>query len=321
MGIGLHAHQTGGSTEERSEVRALKDGRIRVRTGMQDSGQGHQTALSAIAAETLGLTADQVIVEQGDSSWLEKGGGTGGSNLLPIAAPTMVRAALLMVDKAKNLAAEILETAGADIEYASGTFTVAGTDRRVSFAEIAARFPEVPADAGVQEPGAGCVGELDFEGQHATFPNGCYIAEVELDPDTGKVRLDRFSGIDDLGRLISPAMADGQIVGGAVQGIAEVMFEGAVYDRDSGQLMNGSLMDYHIPRADEIPSMPIEWLETPSPNNPLSVKGAGEVGTIGAPAAVFNAVHDALRPLGVVHVDMPLTPQKVWQAIQTAGKA
>lgn len=318
LGIGVHIHATGGSTAERSKVELLPDGRVRVRTGTQDSGQGHQTTLAQVAAESLGISADRVVVEQGDSNNLVVGGGTGGSCLMPIAANTVHRAALKMVDNGKKLAGNILEAAEADIEYEAGSFRVAGTDRAISFAELMARLPDVPAET--LEPGlrGGCVGELDFEGLHTTFPNGAYAVELEVDPDTGKIRLDRFTGIDDLGRIVNEPLAYGQIVGGIAQAIGEVVMEGSIFDQESGQLLSGSLMDYAFPRADDIPPIAHSWAPTASPNSILGVKGAGEVPSIGGPGPIMNAVIDALKEDGVDHIDIPMTPEKVWRAIHAA---
>ena len=308
--IGFHLHATGGSVAERSEVRALPDGTVLVRTGTQDSGQSHRATLALVAAEALELPPERIRVEQGDSDALEVGGGTGGSNLMPVAGNTVHRTALAMLDRARALAAETLEAAEADIDYGAGTFRIAGTDRRVTLAEVAAL-----ADADRAEDAPGCVAQLDFAGTHTTWPNGAFACEVEVDPETGAVRIDRFAGVDDLGRIFNPAAAEGQLHGGIAQGIGEALMEGIRLDA-TGQPLNASFMDSPLPRAADLPPIGIAWAETPSPNAPIGAKGVGELGSIGAPGVVVNAVLDALAPLGVRHLDKPLTPLKIWSALQ-----
>ena len=307
--IGFHLHATGGSTAERSEVRALADGTVLVRTGAQDSGQSHRATLALVAAEALDLPPGCIRVEQGDSGHLEIGGGTGGSNLMPVAGNTVHRTAVEMLARARQLAAEMLEAAEADIDYRGGTFRIAGTDRGVTLAEVAARA-EV-------DDAPGCVARLDFAGTHTTWPNGAFACEVEVDPETGAVRIDRFAGVDDLGRIFNPPAAEGQIHGGIAQGVGEALMEGIRLDAD-GQPLNASFMDYPLPRAADLPPLPIAWAPTPSPNAPIGAKGVGELGSIGTPGVVVNAVLDALAPLGVRHLDMPLTPEKVWRALRSA---
>ena len=320
-GIGMSMHATGGSTAERSEVKALPDGRVRVRPGTQDSGRGHKTALARVAAEALGLGEAAVVVEQGDSDGLTRGGGTGGSNLMPIAANTVHRAARRLIDNARLAAADALEAAVADIEYEAGMLTVAGTDRAISLAELAARLPDPPADQDPGEPHPGCLGLADFEGKHSTYPNGAYVVEVEVDPATGHVRLDRFTGIDDLGRMIDEPSALGQVYGGIAQAVGEVLMEGMVYDAASGQLLSGSLMDYALPRADHMPAFRHAWRPTGSPNSALGVKGVGELPSIGGPGPIANAVLDALGDYGVAHLDIPLTAEKICRAIRDGSTA
>lgn len=315
LGLGLHLHATGGSTAERSEVRALPDGTVLVRTGTQDSGQGHRTALAIVASETLEIPVDRIRVEQGDSDVLTKGGGTGGSNLLSIAGNTVHRTALQMLDQAKQVAAHLLEAAVPDVEYGFGEFRIAGTDRSIALGEVAAGWERIPPEQRDGELGSGCVAQFDFEGLHTTFPNGAYAVEVEVDPETGKVRVDRFTGVDDLGRVINEPTALGQLHGGIAQEIGEALLEHVHYDPASGQLLTGSLMDYCLPRADDMPFFRLGWAPTASPNALIGAKGVGEVSSIGAPGPVMNAVLDALRPLGVEHLDTPLTPEKVWRAI------
>lgn len=318
LGLGLHLHATGGSVAERSEVRALPDGTVLVRTGTQDSGQGHRTALAIVAAETLEIPVERIRVEQGDSDFLTKGGGTGGSNLLSIAGNTVHRTALKMIDQARQVASHLLEAAVQDVEYGFGEFRIAGTDRTIALAEVAAGWDRIPQEQRDGELGSGCMAQLDFEGLHTTFPNGGYAVEVEVDPDTGKVQVERWTGIDDLGRVINEPTALGQLHGGIAQEIGEALLERVHYDPESGQLLSGSLMDYCLPRADDMPFFDLGWAPTASPNALIGAKGVGEVSSIGGPGPVLNAVLDALRPLGIEHLDTPLTPERVWRAIDDA---
>lgn len=316
LGLGLHLHATGGSTAERSEVRALGDGTVLVRTGTQDSGQGHRTALALVAAAALEIPAERIRVEQGDSDFLTKGGGTGGSNLLAIAGNTVHRTALQMLAQAKRVAAHLLEAAVEDVEYGGGSFRIAGTDRTLTLAEAAAGWDRLPPERRDGELGAGCMAQLDFEGVHTTFPNGGYAVEVELDPETGRVRVERWTGVDDLGRVINEPTARGQLHGGLAQEIGEILLERVHYDLGSGQLLTGSLMDYALPRADDVPFFDLAWAPTDSPHSPIGAKGVGEVSSIGGPGPLLNAVLDALRPYGIEHLDPPLTSERVWRAIR-----
>jgi carbon-monoxide dehydrogenase large subunit len=230
---------------------------------------------------------------------------------MPVAGNTVHRTALAMLDRARRLAAEMLEAAEADIDYGAGAFRIAGTDRGLTLAEVAAR-----AEAAAEDDAPGCVAQLDFAGVHTTWPNGAFACEVEVDPETGAVRVDRFTGVDDLGRIFNPPAAEGQLHGGIAQGIGEALMEGMRLDAD-GQPLNASFMDAALPRAADLPPIAIAWAQTPSPNAPIGAKGVGELGSIGAPGVVVNAVLDALAPLGVRHIDMPLTPETVWRAMRS----
>jgi carbon-monoxide dehydrogenase large subunit len=318
LGVGLHLHATGGSTAERSEVRALADGSVLVRTGTQDSGQGHRTALAQVAAEALEVPLERVRVEQGDSDFLETGGGTGGSNLMAIAGNTVHRTALEMLERARQIAAQRLEAAVEDLEYGQGAFRIAGTERGATLAEVAAFWDGLPPERQEGELAGGCMAQLDFEGLHTTFPNGGYAVEVEVDPETGKIEVARWTGVDDLGRVFNEATARGQLHGGLAQEIGEVLLERVHYDPETGQLLSGSLMDYALPRADEVPNFDLAWAPTDSPNSPIGAKGVGEVSSIGGPGPLLNAVLDALRPHGIEHLDPPLTPERVWRALRDA---
>ena len=309
-GIGFSLHATGGSTAERSEVRALPDGTIIVRTSSQDSGQSHRETLAIVASRALEIPVDRIRVEQGDSAHLATGGGTGGSNLMPVAANTVHRTALDMLQRAKETASELLEVGQVDIDYGRGEFWVAGTDRRVSLAQIAQHV-----SASEEDPG--CVSQLDFEGKHTTFPSSAMLCEVEIDPETGATRIDRFISVNDLGEVFHPEAAEGQMHGGFAQGIGEALMEGMRFDGD-GQPLTGSLMDYQLPRADDLPMFGNGWMPTNSPNSLVGAKGVGELPSIGTPGLVVNAVLDALNPLGVRHIEKPITPFKIWHAIDAA---
>ena len=220
-----------------------------------------------------------------------------------------------MIDRAREMAAREMEAAAQDIEYESGSLRIAGTDRSLSLAELVGRFPNVAdAPVGDGQP-AGCVGELSFEGKHTTFPNGAYVIEVEVDPGTGGISVDRITGIDDLGRIIHDGSAVGQIMGGLAQAVGEVLMENMMFGPD-GQPLSASLMDYALPRANDLPMFDLCWSSTDSPNSLLGVKGVGELSSIGGPGPISNAVHDALAPFGIRNLDNPLTPEKIWRAIQ-----
>ncbi len=311
LGVSFHLHATGGSTAERSEVRAAADGLVHGRPGTQDGGQGPGRALAAVAAAALELAPARVRVAQGDSDRLAIGGGTGGSNLVAVAANTVDRAAKAMLESARARAAAVLEAAATDLAYDAGRFTVKGTDRGIDLFDLAAAAPARGDDA------PDCVGTCDFTGVPSTFPCGGYAVEVELDPATGALRVERWCGLDDIGRVIDPPGALGQLQGGITQALGESLSEAVVYD-GSGQLLTGSLMDYALPRAADVPAFALDFAPTPSPNSRLGVKGVGEVGAIGGVAALVNAVHDALRPAGVGHVDRPFTPEKLWRAVAAA---
>jgi len=302
--FGFFLHATGGALTERAQVRALADGAVLVRSGSQDSGQGHAEALARVASEALEIERARIRVEQGDSDW-GADGATGGSNLASVTMNTVHRTALAMVEQARATAADLLEAAEVDIAYGKGSFRIAGTDRAVDLAAVA---------GAMEESGGNCMAQLDFDGEHTTWPNGAFAVEVEVDPETGGVRIDRVAGVTDLGRVIDPERAFGQIVGGLGQGVGETLMEGMRFDAD-GQPLNASLMDYALPRAADLPMLVHDWAPTGSPNALLGAKGVGEVASIGAPGALANAVLDALASRGIDHLDMPLTPVSIWSAL------
>ena len=317
MGIAHYIENCGSGPEETGRMRVEPDGSVVFSIGTQDNGQGHQTAYGQIIASRLGIDIAQVRVIQGDTDLVMTGAGTGGSRSLPIGGVSCDRAATGVIEKGKRIAAEILESAVQDIEFSNGTFSIVGTDRTASLTEIA-RAATDPANLPEgEEPG------LTGEGTHGTavytFPNGCHVCEVEVDPETGRVTVDRYAALDDFGTVINPKLLAGQVYGGISQGVGQALHENCVYD-DDGQLLSGSFMDYGLPRADDIPNILFDYHEdAPCATNPLGLKGSGEAGAVGAPPAVMNALIDALSERGVTAIDMPATPQSVWRAIREAA--
>lgn len=316
-GIGLSSYIeacAGGSPED---ARLVMDdaGKLTIFIGTQSNGQGHATAYGQLAADALGLDIAEVTMVQGDTDRVRTGGGTGGSRSVPIGGVAVTRAAEALIEKGKRLAAHLLEAATADVEFAEGRFTIVGTDRSVGLTEVAAK-----AKAGQVPDGE--TPELDGDGRFkppaATFPNGTHVVELEVDPDTGGVTLERYIVVDDFGAVVNPLMLAGQVHGGIAQGAGQALIEEAAYDPESGQLLTGSFMDYGMPRADLLPQIEFHLRNVPCTTNPLGIKGAGEAGAIGAPPAVINGLIDALRPYGITHIDMPATPHKIWRAIQAA---
>jgi aerobic carbon-monoxide dehydrogenase large subunit len=304
IGLATYIEVCGGAGPQLAVVRLERDGNAKVVIGSQSTGQGHQTAYAQLIAEQLDLPPDRVRVVQGDTDSIASGFGTGGSSSIPAGGASVSVAAKKLADNLKKLAADALEAGPSDLEMADGRVRVVGTDRTVSFADLAARgTPEqlVAEDAWTPQP---------------TFPNGTHLVEVEIDPSTGRVEIVNYVVVDDFGVTINPLLLEGQVVGGAVQGIGQALMERTVYDKDSGQLLTASLMDYALPRADDAPAFHFETRNIPCTVNILGVKGAGEAGTIGAAPAVMNAVADALwRAHRIRHIDMPATPERVWAAI------
>jgi carbon-monoxide dehydrogenase large subunit len=302
---------------ESAEVRAHPTGSITVFTGSHSHGQGHETTFAQLVSDRFGVPLDMVDIVHGDTRQVPFGMGTYASRSLAVGGTALVKAMDKIVAKAKKIAAHMLEAAEADIEFADGKFSVAGTDRGVPFAQVAfaAYVPHnYPIDT--VEPG---LNETAFyDPINFTYPAGAYIAEVEIDRETGTVELVNFTGADDFGRIINPLIVEGQVHGGLVQGIGQALYENAVYD-ESGQLKTGSFMDYCMPRADNFLPFKLETNTTLCAHNPLGAKGCGEAGTIGAPGAIMNAVVDALAPLGIVDLDMPATSERVWRAMTSAA--
>ena len=312
--IGLPGEGWGAGLWESANVRVHLTGKVVVTTGSQSHGQGHETSVAQVTADELGIAVEDVIVQHSDTLGTPFGYGTYGSRSTAVGTVAVYRSLQRIKDKAKAVGAHMLEAAVEDVVFEDGKVYVKGSpDNAKTIQEIAG------AAAVAYDLPAGMEPFLDdtayYDPPNCTYPFGTHICIVEVDPETGQVDLKRYIAIDDVGKVINPMIVDGQVHGGIVQGVAQALWEGAVYD-ENGQLVSGSLMDYALPRADLLPPLEVDRTETPSPVNPLGVKGAGETGTIAATPAVVNAVVDALAPLGVRHIDMPMTPQRVWQTIQ-----
>ena len=302
---------------EAATIRVNPTGSISILTGSHSHGQGHETAFTQIVAEYLGVDPDSVEVVHGDTGRIPFGMGTYGSRSAAVGGSAIVRAAEKIVDKARKIAAHLMEASEADVVFEDGAFKVAGTDKSTAFGEVALAA-YVPHNYPIETVEPGLEETAFYDPKNFTFPAGTYICEVEVDPDTGTVSIDRFAAADDFGVVINPMIVAGQVHGGLVQGIGQALVENCVYD-ESGQLVNASYMDYAMPRADDVPSFTLDTCETACTHNPLGVKGCGEAGAIGAPAAVMNAVHDALASRGVSHLEMPASPGRVWSALQAAA--
>ena len=311
IGLGMYMHSTGGSRDETCEVRLRRDGSVLLTTGTQSGGQGHQTALASLIAGALQISPSRVEVLQGDTADIPSGGGTGGSSMVSIAGMTACRAASRMLVQAKEVASQALEAATADIEYQCGDFIISGTDRRTSLSQVAEFIHESGYD------GIGCAGIAQFDGTNTTHPCGAYVVEIECDPDTGVIEIVQIVGVDDIGRILVPALADGQLHGSWAQSVGTSLMESVRFDADEeGQVVSGSLMDYQLPRAADLPFFKLDKHTTLCRNNALGVKGVGEVASLGAPGAIDNAVADMLRSQNARPVAGPATPHQVWLAIR-----
>ncbi len=300
---------------EAGEVRVHPTGKVTVFTGTHSHGQGHETTFAQVVADRLGIPMDDVSIEHGDTGKILFGMGTYGSRSLAVGGSAIVKAVDKVIAKGRKIAAHLMEAADADVVFEGGQFKVAGTDKAIPFAQVALtayvphNFPHDKLEPGLNE-------NAFYDPSNFTFPAGSYVCEVEVDPATGAVKIERFSACDDFGNVINPMIVEGQVHGGVAQGIGQAMLEHGVYDNETGQLLTGSLMDYALPRADDLPSFTVETAKgTPCTHNPLGVKGCGEAGAIGAPAAVINAICNAL---GVKDVPMPASPYTVWKAAQAA---
>ena len=291
------------------------DGSVTVNTGSTSMGQGNETAYAQIVCDTLGVAPERVQVLWGDSDALGSGRGNGGSGALTVGGSAMLRATEKIVEHGRRIAARAMEAAPEDIVFRDGRFLVTGTDRGLGLAEVA-RVAYGPKPAPGME--SGFTETAAFTPPAVTFPNGCQICEVEIDEATGVLQIVRHTVVDDVGKMVNPLLVKGQIHGGVVQGLGQALFENLVYDDTTAQLLAGSFMDYAMPRADDVPFFEVDSHEVVTQVNPLGAKGVGEAGTVGALPALVNAVNDALAPLGVRHLDMPMTPERVWRAIQEA---
>jgi len=309
-GVGQYLEVTAPPSSEMGGIRFGEDGTVTIVTGTLDYGQGHASAFAQVLCDRLGVPFDAVRLLQGDSDQLIAGGGTGGSKSLMASGAAIVEASVLCIEAGKQAASEVLEAAAADIEFNSrgGEFRIAGTDRAIGIMELAAQRP----------------GMLDVQTIHdgapSAYPNGCHVCEVEVDPETGVVEVVQYNMVNDFGVMVNPMLVEGQAHGGIVQGIGQALLEAMAYDED-GQLQTGSFMDYAVPHAVHAPNMPMGSHPVPAKTNVLGVKGCGEAGCAGALPSVMNALVDALRPMGIAHIDMPATPERVWQAIQASQVA
>jgi carbon-monoxide dehydrogenase large subunit len=302
---------------ESATVRVNATGSISVMTGSHSHGQGHETSFAQVVADMIGIPEDMVEIVHGDTANSPMGMGTYGSRSLAVGGSAMVKATEKIIAKARKIAAHLLEASDADIELKDGKFSVAGTDKSVDWAGVTLAA-YVPHNYPLEDLEPGLEETSFYDPSNFTYPAGAYACEVEVDPETGRVRIDRFAAADDFGNIVNPMIVTGQVHGGIGQGVGQALLEGAVYD-DNGQLLSGSYMDYAMPRADDLPNYVVDHsCQTPCTHNPLGVKGCGEAGAIGSPPAVVNAVIDALNRGGhkVAHIDMPLSPARVWAAMQ-----
>jgi carbon-monoxide dehydrogenase large subunit len=300
---------------EYAEIRFEPSGGATLLVGTKSQGQGHETMYRQIACERLGIAPTELRVVEGDTDAVAYGAGSFGSRSAAIGGSALWFAADKVIAKGKRIAAHLLEAAEADVAFAAGRFSIAGTDRGVSLKEVARASFAIGALPGGIEPGL--LESATFSPVQETFPNGTHVCEVEVDPDTGAVELVNYVVVDDVGTEINPLTLHGQVVGGIVQGLGQILMEQIVYDRESGQLLTGSFMDYALPRAGDLCHFEVGHNAVPTKLNPLGAKGAGEAGTVGALAAAMNAIVDAL---GTEDIEMPATGERVWRALQKIGK-
>jgi carbon-monoxide dehydrogenase large subunit len=304
LGIACFLETSRGAPNEGAEVRFETDGGVTVAVGTESNGQGHETAYAQIAADRLGVPLPAVRYVQADTRAVKSGAGHGGARSMHMGGAALVKAIDAALARARATAAHLLQASEGELVLEAGAFAVRGTERRIPLLSIA------------RESGAALGEHVMNMTDVFTFPSGCHVAEVEIDPETGAASLVRYTAIDDYGRLINPMLTEGQVQGGVAQGIGQALLEHTVYDSESGQLLSGSLTDYALPRAADLPSFDIALVERPTAANPLGVKGSGQAGCIAAPQTVMAAILDALRPAGVRAIDMPATPEKIWKALQ-----
>jgi carbon-monoxide dehydrogenase large subunit len=315
LGVGCYVETTAAGTTEMGGIRFNDDGTVTIVTGTLDYGQGHAAPFAQILTDKLGVPFDKIKLVQGDSDRLVTGGGTGGSRSAMLSGTAIMQAADKVIEKGKDIAAQVLEASAGDIEFKSGRFVIAGTDRAVDIMQLAERV------RGGLKLADGAAASLDVnhvtDPVPGTFPNGVHVAEVEIDPETGDAQVVKYTAVNDFGTVVNPMIVEGQIQGGVVQGLGQALLEGAVYDAE-GQLLTGSFMDYAMPRAHNAPNITVLNRGVPTKTNPVGAKGCGEAGCSGGLPTVANAVIDALSDLGIRDLPMPMTPARVWEAIDRA---
>jgi aerobic carbon-monoxide dehydrogenase large subunit len=307
IGVGCFLETSRGAPNEGAEVRFDNDGTVMVAVGTESNGQGHETAFAQIAADRLGVPMDAIRYVQADTRQVKSGAGHGGARSMHMGGAAVVKAIDASLALARALAARLLQAGEGELVFAGGGFSVSGSERRIDLLSVA------------RESGSPFGTHVMNMTDVFTFPSGCHVAEIEIDPETGAAVLERYTVVDDYGRLINPLLTVGQVQGGIAQGIGQALVEHTVYDAESGQLLSGSLMDYTLPRADDFPNFDITLVERPTAANPLGVKGSGQAGCISAPQTIMAAVLDALRPAGIDAFDMPATPERIWQALHKAA--
>jgi carbon-monoxide dehydrogenase large subunit len=316
IAVGSYLEVTAPPSAELGKIVFENDGSVRLITGTLDYGQGHATPFAQVLSAQLGVPFDSIRLEQGDSDIVHTGNGTGGSRSITASSMAIVEASKLIIEKGKRAAAHLMEASESDIEFGNGRFTIAGTDRSIDIIELSRLMREGEMPEGVPS-------SLDVDHTTApvpsTFPNGCHVAEVEIDPQTGVVQIVRYTGVNDFGTIVNPMLVAGQLHGGVAQGIGQALMECVSYD-ENGQPITGSFMDYALPRAEDIPMMEVGYHSVPAKSNPLGTKGCGESGCAGSLITIVNAAIDALSDYGIAHIDMPLTPERVWRAIEDAKK-
>jgi carbon-monoxide dehydrogenase large subunit len=316
FGVGCYLEVTAAPGKELGAIHFEKDGNVTIVAGTMDFGMGHATTYAQMLTDMLGVPFDRIRMVEGDSDRMAFGGGSGGSRSVMFVGAALTETSKIVIERGKQIASHVLEASAGDIEFKGGRFTIAGTDRSIGLIELAQKL-----HGGLKLPD-GTPNTLDVdhvvnEPVPSAFPNGCHIAEVEVDPQTGHAQVLRYSAVNDLGTIVNPLLVEGQIQGGVVQGLGQALLEQAVYDND-GQLVTGSFMDYAMPRAHDAPMIAVASHPVPTKTNPLGAKGCGEAGTSGGLPSVANAVIDALSELGIKHLEMPMTPARVWQAIEDA---
>jgi carbon-monoxide dehydrogenase large subunit len=316
-GIACFLETARGAPGEWASVAVDTSGHATAAIGTQSNGQGHETSYAQIVADRLGMTPADIRILQADTQLLPNGNGHGGARSLHLGGGALVLALDVLMEKARLIAAHLLQADPAALSFAEGRFALPDGDRFITIAELARAAEDAASLPEGMTPGLFASGHNTSD--LVTFPNGCQAAEVEIDPDTGHLRLTRYVAVDDYGRLVNPRLTEGQVQGGIVQGIGQALLEDIIYDPSSGQLLTGSLMDYALPRADDLPPIEVVLEGTPTASNPLGVKGSGQAGAIAGPQTVMNAVADALALRGATAPDMPATPEKIWRALQQAA--